>query len=150
MFRFVRTTTLDALRSDAATARAEAERHCAAAEAVAREHHAEADKLRGALAGAEGELVALRAQTHLDAEDRVALRMLLRSARRQSSLPDRVFVLFQRGALHSIHTTLDGAEAAAEAEGATPSGWTSLTAGAALPPASEVAWRVQPLPLSTA
>ncbi|MEL3944852.1 hypothetical protein [Streptomyces sp. LNU-CPARS28] len=150
MFRFVRTTTLDALRSEVTTARAEAAQHHADAAAATRAHQAEANDLRAALARAEGELSALRPQTLLDAEDRVALRMLLRSARRQNAAPARVFVLFQRGALHSIHATQDGAEAAAEAEGAPRSGWTSLAPGASVPAASEVLWRVQPLPLSTA
>ncbi|MGW9612657.1 hypothetical protein [Streptomyces diastaticus] len=35
----------------------------------------------------------------------------------------------------------------AEAEGAPRSGWTSLGPGAAMPPAAEVPWRIQPLPL---
>ncbi|MFE2768774.1 hypothetical protein ACFXGD_21495 [Streptomyces albidoflavus] len=93
------------------------------------------------------EVEAARAQVLLDAEDRVALRALLRTARRQSRALDRVHVLFRRGALHSIHASADSAEGAAEAEGAPRSGWTSLGPGAAMPPAAEVPWRIQPLPL---
>ncbi|MEU3221209.1 hypothetical protein [Streptomyces sp. NPDC006971] len=101
-----------------------------------------------AAARAEGELAALRAQHLLDAEDRVALRMLLRTARKEQARDaDRVYVLLHYGALHSVHTTRGAAEIAAEAEGAPRSNWTTLTPGAAAPPASEVTWRVQPLPL---
>nr|WP_243274949.1 hypothetical protein [Streptomyces albus] len=115
------------------------------------------EELRDALARSradaarlEGELEALRAQSLLDNEDRQALRTLLRVTRKQSGQADRVYVLFHRGTLHSVHATSEAAETAAEAEGAAPSGWTAHTPGAALPPASEVLWRVQPLPLGGA
>jgi hypothetical protein len=104
---------------------------------------------RATAARAEGELTALRAQHLLDTEDRVALRMLLRTARRQQARTDRVYVLFHYGRLHSLHATQDAAEAAAEAEGAPRSGWTATPPGAAAPPASEVTWRTQQLPLNT-
>ncbi|MYW61000.1 MULTISPECIES: hypothetical protein [unclassified Streptomyces] len=96
------------------------------------------------------ELEAARAQVLLDAEDRVALRALLRTARRQSRALDRVYVLFRYGRLHSLHASADSAEVAAEAEGAPRHGWTAHTPGAALPPATEMAWRIQPLPLGGA
>ncbi|MGW6412352.1 hypothetical protein ACWF95_34910 [Streptomyces vinaceus] len=101
-------------------------------------------------ARAEGELAALRPQLLLDTEDRAALRMLLRITRKQGSAAARVYVLFHRGVLHSVHASVEAAEFAAEAEGADPEGWTSHTPGAALPPAVEVVWRVQPLPLGGA
>jgi chromosome segregation ATPase len=100
----------------------------------------ELDQVREQLAAAE----------HLDAEDRVALRMLLRAARRQAGRADRVYVLWRYGRLHSLHATQESAEDAAEAEGAPRSAWVTNQPGAALPPASEVAWRVQPLPLGGA
>ncbi|MFF4771073.1 hypothetical protein ACFY1V_31650 [Streptomyces sp. NPDC001255] len=103
---------------------------------------AEAEQLRE-------ELAAARAQVLLDAEDRVALRALLRTARRQENRANRVYVLFRYGALHSVHATNDAAEEAAEAEGAERSGWTSPAPGAALPSATEISWRIQPLPLGT-
>lgn len=102
---------------------------------------------RDDLAHAHGELEILRAQHLLDTEDRVVLRALLRTARRQSARTDRVFVLFHYGRLHSLHSTQDAAESTAEAQGAPRSGWTTTAPGAALPPASEVTWRVQPLRL---
>ncbi|MFG3316074.1 hypothetical protein ACGF0C_29310 [Streptomyces albidoflavus] len=110
---------------------------------LAAEHAAE-------LEAARAELEVSRAQVLLDAEDRVALRALLRTARRQSRALDRVYVLFRRGALHSLHASADSAEAAAEAEGAPRRGWTAHTPGAALPAAAEVDWRIQALPLGGA
>ncbi|WP_031511048.1 hypothetical protein [Streptomyces megasporus] len=169
MLRIIRTTTLATLRADLATAEADAtvmsekatrwhglyeEESGRVADAVIREGdtraeleeaRAEVEKLREELARAEGELTVLRAQHLLDTEDRATLRALLRTARKQRA--DRVFALFRRGALHSIHATHEAAEAAAEAEGAPREGWTTVAPGAALPPASEVDWRVQPLPL---
>lgn len=144
MIRVVSTSTLTALH----TARAEAEQqqHQAAESA----HRAEAAlaELRCEAARLKGELSALRAQSLLDTEDRQALRTLLRVTRKQTAaLSERVFVLFHRGAVHSVHPSQESAEVAAEAEGAPRSGWTAHTPGAALPPASEVAWRVQALPL---
>lgn len=170
MIRVVRTTTLadlraaleqarvehdrlraerDAARTEAATATDSAIRAEATAEAQLRRlAQAHADRLRAerGAARAEGELAALRAQVLLDTEDRAVLRALLRTARRQQRA-DRVYVLFRRGALHSVHVSMEAAEAAAEAEGAPRSGWTTHPAGAAMPPAAEVTWRVQPLPL---
>ncbi|MDN3293507.1 hypothetical protein QWM81_05520 [Streptomyces ficellus] len=140
----------EAARSEAEQRRQEAE--CAIDSAIRAE--TAVDELRAALARAtadaarlEGELETLRAQSLLDTEDRQALRMLLRMTRKQNGPADRVYVLFHYGELHSVHATVDAAEAAAEAEGAPRSGWTAHTPGAALPPATEVLWRVQPLPL---
>ncbi|MFD9815024.1 hypothetical protein [Streptomyces sp. NPDC059080] len=164
MIVLVRTRTLHALRdsiSEAETAttaaRTEAAQHQQSSElatdsAIRAEDALE--KQRAALAQAtvtaarlEGELETLRAQSLLDTEDRQALRTLLRITRKQNARADRVYVLFHHGELHSVHATPEAAESAAEAEGAPRSGWTAHTPGAALPPASEVLWRVQPLPL---
>ncbi|MEU7566350.1 hypothetical protein AB0A99_10085 [Streptomyces fradiae] len=163
MISIVRTRTLRALRSDladaetrAAAARTDAEQHQQAAEMandVAIRVELAMEELHERLARAhadasriEGELETLRAQNYLDTEDRAVLRMLLRTARKQARA-DRVYVLFHRGVLHSVHASLEAAEAAAEAEGAPRSGWTTHAPGAAMPPAAEVVWRVQPLPL---
>ncbi|WP_371791924.1 hypothetical protein OG217_23255 [Streptomyces sp. NBC_01023] len=166
MITMVRTRTLNALRAslsgaeaETATARAEADRYRGeaqtATDSTARAETA-LEELRGVLARStadaarlEGELTALRAQMLLDTEDRQTLRTLLRITRKQNGRADRVYALFHRGQLHSIHATLDAAEIEAETQGASRSGWTTHTPGAALPPASEVLWRVQPLPLKS-
>ncbi|MFJ3728656.1 hypothetical protein ACIPYQ_39655 [Streptomyces sp. NPDC090045] len=171
MFRIVRTTALLADRTELAQARFEAEtandsaiRAESTAECLAeqlrqakRDADAEFEGMRAVLRqataerdDARAEAEEARAQVLLDAEDRVALRALLRTARRHAAAADRVYVLFHRGRFHSVHTTADGAEAAAEAEGAPRDGWTATVPGAALPPACEVVWRVQPLPLCDA
>lgn len=148
MIRIIRTRTLRQtaaqiidLHDRAEAQRTRAERALADAE---RTH-----ELQASLARAEGALEILRAQHLLDTEDRVTLRALLRTSRKQSRPADRVFVLFRMGELHSLHASQDAAEIAAEAEGAPRSGWTADAPGAALPPASTVAWRVQALPLQT-
>ncbi|MGK5497299.1 hypothetical protein [Streptomyces sp. URMC 125] len=170
MFRIIRTTTLATLQADLETAESDAavmseestrwhdlyqgETRTAADAAIREEQtraelekaRVEAEKLRAELARAEGELTVLRAQHHLDTEDRATLRALLRTARKQAAR-NRVYVLFRHGALHSVHATIEAAEGAAEAEGAPPSGWTTLKPGAPLPPAAETPWRVQPLPI---
>ncbi|WP_371629196.1 hypothetical protein OG892_12885 [Streptomyces sp. NBC_00341] len=167
MITLIRTRTLDALRTEASRIEADAR----AARAKGEQYELERDlatdaairagttveELRAALTRAttdaarlEGELHALRAQSLLDTEDRQALRTLLRVTRKQNSRAERVYVLFHHGRLHSIHPTVEAAETAAEAEGAPRSGWTTHTPGAAMPPACEVTWRVQPLPFSTA
>ncbi|MER7696230.1 hypothetical protein [Streptomyces sp. NPDC096095] len=167
MITLIRTRILDDLRTDLSNHEADAR----AARSRAEQHELERDlatdaairagatveELRDALTRAitdtarlEGELETLRAQSLLDTEDRQALRTLLRTTRKQNSRADRVYVLFHHGRLHSIHSTLEAAEIAAEAEGAPRSGWTAHTPGAALPPACEVTWRVQPLPFGTA
>ncbi|MFP8886815.1 hypothetical protein [Streptomyces mangrovi] len=163
MFRFIGSSTLAALRADqltlattraeleaTRTARTDAEHR--AADAQIREEDAAniLEKTRVELAAVRAELETLRAQHLLDAEDRVALRALLRTVRKQADRSDRVWVLFRHGELHSVHASVEAAEEAAEAEGAPRSGWTSHTPGAALPPAAEVAWRVQSLPLGGA
>ncbi|WP_329356951.1 hypothetical protein [Streptomyces anulatus] len=145
MFRIIRTRTLQ-------QASAQAEVQQQRADHAEQTHTADTERLgdlERALGQAQGALEILRAQQLLDTEDRAALRALLRTARRQTRQADRVFVLFRHGALHSLHATQEAAEAAAEAEGAPRSGWTALKPGAALPPASEVTWRVQALPLNT-
>jgi len=105
----------------------------------------ERDAARDDLAHALGELETLRDQQLLDTEDRAALRALLRTARRQEQRTDRVYVLLRFGRLHSVHTSQDEAEAAAESAGADRAGWMSGEPGAALPPACEVPWRIQQL-----
>ncbi|MFI2315983.1 hypothetical protein AMK17_28390 [Streptomyces sp. CB00072] len=166
MITLIRTRTLDDLRSDltnreadARAARSKVELHELErdlATGAANRAGATVEELRAALTRAtqdaarlEGELEALRAQSLLDTEDRQALRTLLRTTRKQSSRADRVYVLFHHGRLHSVHPTVEAAEIAAETEGAPRSGWTTHTPGAALPPACEVTWRVQPLPFGT-
>ncbi|WP_406189007.1 hypothetical protein OH791_14830 [Streptomyces anulatus] len=166
MITLIRTRILDDLRADLTNREADAR----AARAKGEQHELERDlatnaairagitveELRAALTRAtqdaarlEGELETLRAQSLLDTEDRQALRTLLRTTRKQNSRADRVYVLFHHGNLHSIHPTVEAAEIAAEAEGAPRSSWTTHTPGAALPPAREVTWRVQPLPFGT-
>ncbi|MGK5497555.1 hypothetical protein [Streptomyces sp. URMC 125] len=159
MFRIIRTTTLAALHADRvelAAVRAELEATRAArqaaegreADAAIREEDTAIDleKTRVELAAVRAELETLRAQHLLDTEDRATLRALLRTARKQAAR-NHVYALFRHGQLHSLHATTEAAEEAAEAEGAPREGWTTLKPGAALPPAAEVAWRVQPLPL---
>ncbi|MFE3996542.1 hypothetical protein ACFXPW_33390 [Streptomyces goshikiensis] len=116
--------------------------------AVIRQVTAERDVARAERDAARSELEAAKAQVLLDAEDRVALRALLRTARQQGRA-DRVYVLYRYGTLHSLHRSLEAGERAAEAEGAPRGGWTAARPGAALPPAAEVEWRVQPVALST-
>ncbi|MFJ8374079.1 hypothetical protein ACIQ9I_21175 [Streptomyces sp. NPDC094461] len=165
MIRIVRTRTLNALRTSlteaqttASAAREEAEQHQWASELAtdsAIRAEAALEKLQTAalqravdVARFEGELEGLRAQSLLDTEDRQALRMLLRTARKQATRADRVYVLLHFGELHSVHTTRDAAEIAAEAEGAPRDGWTSSTTCCPSPaPASEVPWRIRPVPL---
>ncbi|MFH9563543.1 hypothetical protein [Streptomyces globisporus] len=166
MITLIRTRTLKALRTDLATAETEAENARAEADKCLEQSgelldyltHADdvAGELRSELAQSrldaarlEGELEALRAQSLLDTEDRQALRTLLRATRKQNQRADRVYALFHHGRLHSVHPTMEAAEIAAETEGAPRSGWTNHNPGAALPPACEVTWRVQPLPFGT-
>ncbi|MFH8477683.1 hypothetical protein [Streptomyces sp. NPDC018055] len=166
MITVIRTRILNTLRTDLATAEADADAarveanacleqsgdmldHLTHADGMADVLRAELDQSRLDAARLEGELEALRAQVLLDTEDRQALRTLLRATRKQSQRADRVYVLFHRGRRHSVHPTVEAAEIAAEAEGAPRSGWTTHTPGAALPPACEVTWRVQPLPFGT-
>ncbi|WP_340564492.1 hypothetical protein [Streptomyces sp. GSL17-111] len=175
MFRIIRTTTLAALHADRDEADHAAQIYSDESEKWHQAYVEEADRADVAEAAAEAlrgdletqfsglqavikqtskerdaareEVDAARAQILLDAEDRVALRALLRTARRQAARAARVYVLFRHGVLHSVHASMEAAEAAAEAEGAPREGWTSHTPGAALPAASEVTWRVQALPL---
>ncbi|MEU3066073.1 hypothetical protein ABZ712_03960 [Streptomyces sp. NPDC006906] len=166
MITLIRTRTLSMLRdsltkaeAEAQTARTEAEKcleqsgdmldFLTRADDVAEELRAALDQAKVDAARLEGELETLRSQSLLDTEDRQALRALLRTTRKQSNRADRVYVLFHYGRLHSIHPTVEAAEIAAEAEGAPRSNWTTHTPGAALPSASEVTWRVQPLPFGT-
>ncbi|MEW2374227.1 hypothetical protein AB0940_33470 [Streptomyces sp. NPDC006656] len=128
-------------------AKAEADAEFEGLRAILRQATAERDAARAECDAALAESEAARAQVLLDAEDRVALRALLRTARKQGD-DRRVYGLFRRGALHSLHRSAAAAEAAAEAEGASRAGWTAHVPGAPLPPASEVLWRVQALSLS--
>ncbi|GGZ96834.1 hypothetical protein GCM10010371_65950 [Streptomyces subrutilus] len=116
---------------------------------VIRQVTAARDAARAELDAARIELEAARAQVLLDAEDRVALRALLRMARKQHGHADRVYALYRYGALHSLHRSMEVAEQAAEAVHPPRGGWTASRPGAALPPAAEVDWRIQPLALST-
>ncbi|MFF7553587.1 hypothetical protein ACFZA9_11955 [Streptomyces olivaceus] len=152
MIRIIRTRTLRELETAAHT-EPPSPPDCPATDTVIRAEltveslQRELADARARAARAEGELATLRAQHLLDTEDRVVLRTLLRTARKKTRPADRVHVLFQRGALHSIHATHDDAELAAEAEGAPRDGWTADKPGAGRPPAAEVTWRIQALPL---
>lgn len=95
----------------------------------------------------EGELETLRAQHLLDTEDRAALRMLLRQARKTTAAQQRVFVLLKRDQFHSVHPTREDAEKAAELEGAHRDGWMTHGAPGTDVPGTEVTWRIQPTPL---
>ncbi|MEU8943568.1 hypothetical protein AB0C97_36870 [Streptomyces goshikiensis] len=117
--------------------------------AVLKQATAERDAARDERDAARKEVEEARAQVLLDAEDRVALRALLRTARRQAAA-DRVYVLFHRGRFHSVHDTVEAAEAAAEAEGAPRDGWTAWQPDPGAPAPSEVVWRIQPRPLGRA
>ncbi|MFE7466404.1 hypothetical protein ACFU6R_20165 [Streptomyces sp. NPDC057499] len=166
MIRIVRTRTLTALHTSlteaqtvASAAREEADQHKWASELAtdsAIRAEAALEKLQTAdlqravdVARLQGELETLRAQSLLDTEDRQALRTLLRIARKQAARTDRVYVLLHFGEVHSVHTTWDEAEIAAEAEGAPRDGWTSSTTccAGAPSPASEVPWRIRPVKL---
>ncbi|BAU84725.1 hypothetical protein SLA_3823 [Streptomyces laurentii] len=165
MIAVLRTRTLNALREELAKAQAtataavrDAEQHQLARDlandAAIRAENA-TERLDSALTCAradaarlEGELVTLRAQSLLDTEDRQALRMLLRTTRKQNDRADRVFVLFRSGELHSVHATRDAAEIAAEAEGAPRDAWITSTPCCPTPaPAAEVPWCIRPVPL---
>lgn len=89
-------------------------------------------------------------QVLLDHEDRVALRTLLRAARRQEQRDrDTVYLLYRRGELHSIHRSREGAETAAEGEGAAPEGWISFPPGAPRPSDADspAGWCIEPVRL---
>ncbi|MFY1675479.1 hypothetical protein [Streptomyces sp. WMMC905] len=145
MYRLVKTTTYTDLRNDLTAAQQTCARLEAECDAVRQRldavDAARVDAERGS-ARADGAMEVLRAQHLLDTEDRVVLRALLRTARRRQR--QRVYVLFRHGVFHSVHESEDSAEHAAEAEGASPNGWTRMAAGT---PAGEAAWRVQSLPL---
>ncbi|WP_241989956.1 MULTISPECIES: hypothetical protein [unclassified Streptomyces] len=140
-------TVVEMANDSAIRAEDTAERLAAQLDQAQRTADEQFEGMRTVLGQATAERDAARAQVLLDAEDRVALRALLRTARRQTARTARVHVLFRYGALHSVHASPEAAEAAAEAEGAPREGWTSLKPGAALPPAAETPWRVQALPL---
>lgn len=150
MITLIRTRHLAALRAEVSKIEADATVAAIRAGTTVEELRAALTRATTDAARLEGELETLRAQSLLDTEDRQALRMLLRTTRKQNSRAERVYVLFHHGRLHSVHPTVEAAESAAEAEGAPRSGWTTCTPGAAMPPACEVTWRVQPLPLGTA
>ncbi|WP_318203006.1 hypothetical protein [Streptomyces sp. SCL15-4] len=164
MIAIVRTRTMRALRADLAAAESAAE----TARALAEQHRREAEfatdsairaettleDLRDAHARsiadgarAEGELKALRAQALLDTEDRAALRMLLRQARKAAG-PRHVYVLLQRDRFHSVHESREAAEDAAERDGAPRDGWLTQGGPGTQHPDAEVLWRIQPVPLT--
>ncbi|MER7477363.1 hypothetical protein ABTX60_06870 [Streptomyces sp. NPDC126510] len=145
MFRIIRTAALKTLQADVDAARAEADRRMQDASAA----DTEVEKLRTDLARAHGELAVLRTQTHLDNEDRIVLRKLLRTARSETADRHEVAVLFRRGALVSAHATRKAAQAAAAADGASPGGWTSVAPGTPLPPEADIPWQVTVLPVQT-
>jgi len=158
MIAIVRTRTLRALRAsitEAETAAEAARAEAATATSSAVRAEAALEDLRTAhatlttnAARAQGELETLRAQQLLDTEDRAVLRTLLRTARKTAAAQQRVFVLLRRGAFHSVHATREAAERAAERDGAHPDGWLTHGAPGTDVPASEVAWRIQPVPLA--
>ncbi|MFD6324211.1 hypothetical protein ACFWOL_15375 [Streptomyces sp. NPDC058442] len=166
MIVIVRTRTLRALRAsiteaETATqdARSDAEQHrqdaqtatdsAIRAETALEDLRAEHAALTAATARDAGALETLRAQHLLDTEDRAVLRMLLRTARKTAAAQKRVFVLLKRDRFHSVHTTREDAEKAAEREGAHPDGWLTHGAPGTDCPASEVLWRIQPTPIGT-
>ncbi|MFE4660912.1 hypothetical protein ACFRFJ_30000 [Streptomyces hydrogenans] len=136
------TAQLDA----AQVAQAETDVQYAGLHAVIRQVTAERDDARAEAAAALAEVEEARAQVLLDAEDRVALRALLRIAKKGADPLSTVFALFESGRLHSVHLSRDDAHAAAEARGAAPGGWVPGTECSV--PMEDVAWRVEPLPLS--
>lgn len=167
MIAIVRTRTLHALRTAvtdaetaAETARTDAERHrqdaqTATASATRAETALETLRTEHAqsladAARAQGELETLRAQHLLDTEDRAVLRMLLRQARKTTTDTQRVFVLLRHGAFHSVHTTREAAEKAAERDGAHPDGWLTHGAPGTDVPAAAVLWRIEPVLLGAA
>lgn len=152
MIRVIRTRTLRALREDAAeAARSEEGAQTYSDEATKwhrryEEEVVRADEAEAAAEALREELATAREQQLLDAEDRVALRMLLRTARKQAVGRDWAFLLWRWGQLHSAHASAESAEAAAEAEGAAPDGWTPQMSGV---PDTEVQWRMQPVRLAS-
>lgn len=157
MIAIVRTRTLRALRTglaeaEAATTAARSETETATDSATRAENALE--ELRGTHASslaqaahAQGELDTLRTQTLLDTEDRAALRMLLRTVRKQAG-PRQVFVLLHRGRFHSVHGTREAAEKAAELDGAHPDGWLTQGEPGAQVPDAEALWRIRPTALA--
>ncbi|WP_130799805.1 hypothetical protein [Streptomyces otsuchiensis] len=89
-------------------------------------------------------------QVLLDHEDRVVLRTLLRAARRQEERDrDAVYLLYRRGELHSVHRSREGAETAAEKDGAVPGGWAPCPPGSKPPSdSSPTGWRIEPVRLA--
>ncbi|MFI7278567.1 hypothetical protein [Streptomyces sp. NPDC049879] len=157
MYRLIKTSELARLRDAAAADEVDAteavkyaalcEAACARAadaETRAEQLHHELMDAVAARTRAEIEAAGLRdaAEERLDAEDRVALRALLRTARRQAR-DNRVYLLWHRGELHSVHATPEDAEMAAEREGAPRSGWTAWPTQTPPVPACEVLWRVR-------
>ncbi|MFF9345329.1 hypothetical protein ACF1CG_36920 [Streptomyces sp. NPDC014773] len=138
--------TVETLTKQLDAAQTETDVQYAGLHAVIRQVTAERDAARAEAAAAHAEVEEARAQVLLDAEDRVALRALLRIAKKGADL-STVFALFERGRLHSVHASRDDAHAAAEARGAAPGGW--VPGAECSVPTEDVAWRVEPLPLNT-
>ncbi|MFB8044167.1 hypothetical protein ACFC8F_23135 [Streptomyces hydrogenans] len=103
---------------------------------------AERDEARAEAEGGRAEVEEARAQVLLDAEDRVVVRALLRTARKQAAKPEQVVVLFKDGTVHSLHTSRDAAEAAAEEEGVARDGWVNPL-GSGMPPVLETGWCIR-------
>ncbi|MFI9028838.1 hypothetical protein [Streptomyces sp. NPDC053560] len=57
------------------------------------------------------------------------------------------YVLFHRTQIHGIYTTLEAAEAAAEQQGAAPSGWVDTPADAPKGGSPETLWRIIGMPV---
>ncbi|ODA69535.1 hypothetical protein [Streptomyces sp. AVP053U2] len=154
MITIVRTRTLRALRAsiteaETAAKAARTDDSAIRTETALEDLHAQHAALTAAAARDAGELQTLRAQHLLDTEDRAVLRTLLRTARKTAAAQQHVFVLMQRGALHSVHATREDAEQAAERDGAHPDGWLTQGVLDTDAPAYEVAWRIQPMPIGT-
>ncbi|MFJ2265791.1 hypothetical protein ACIP4W_08680 [Streptomyces sp. NPDC088846] len=164
MIAVVRTRTLNTLRDSltkaqeaAKAAREEAEQHkwsselatdsAIRAETALEKIQTTALQRAVDVAHLEGELETLRAQSLLDTEDRQALRTLLRVARKQATRAAYVYVLLRFGEVHSVHTTRDEAEIAAEAEGASREGWVTHSTHGTAPAAAETNWRIHPVKL---
>jgi hypothetical protein len=118
--------------------------------AVIRTVTAERDEARAAVEAGRTEVEEARAQVLLDAEDRVALRALLRMAKKQAAAPARVSVLFEKGSIHSLHASREAAELTAEAEGVSREGWLSHGHGEGARPVLETGWSIRTYSLNHA
>ncbi|WP_008411501.1 hypothetical protein [Streptomyces sp. SM8] len=152
-FRSTRTSTtpevLAALWADIADLRRDIARDRAERHEVTESLRHQLAEARAALIAAETERDGLRAQQLLDTEDRAALRLLLRTARKQQAGPSQVYVLTRDRAYHSAHITRDAAMDAAAAAGAPCDGWSSHPVDAE-PPQGSTSWSIRTVPLGDA